>query len=172
MPEVEEEDLEAVVQAVLRDEDGYAPPAELVNEPAPPLSKNLAAEIAAMKMGKKLKLALRGNREVRGILVREHSPMILRLLIQNPRLTEEEVIAIAKSRTVDAEILASVSKRNEWIRNYQVRLALVTNPKTPLGVAMRFVASLLDRDIRLLAKSRNVSGGVVSAARRIVDGRR
>jgi hypothetical protein len=168
----DEENIEAIAEAVLRDQDGYDPPAELTHEPAPPAAKNLAAEIAAMKMGQKLKLALRGNREVRGLLSREHSVMIQRFLIENPRLTEEVIIAMAKSRTVDGEILARISKRQEWVRNYQVRLALVTNPKTPMAVAIRFVSGLLDRDIRLLAKSRNVPSAVSVAARRIVQGRR
>jgi hypothetical protein len=171
MPPDEEEDLEAVARAVLNDEDGYSPPPELINEPSPP-SKNLAAEIAALRMGQKLKLALRGNRDVRTILMRDPSVMVQRFLIENPRLTEEEVIAMAKSRTVDAEILGRIAKRQDWLRNYQVRLSLVTNPKTPQAVAMRFVSGLLDRDVRMLAKSRNVPSAVTGAARRIVQGRR
>lgn len=169
--EREEEELEAIARAVANNEDGYEPPAHLIQEPAPP-SRNLAAEIAAMRMGQKLKLALRGNRDVRAVLMRDPSAMVQRFLIENPRLTEEEVIAMAKSRTVDAEILGRIAKRQDWLRNYQVRLSLVTNPKTPQAVAMRFVSGLLERDIRMLAKSRNVPSAVTTAARRIVQGRR
>ena len=68
---------------------------------------------------------------------------------------------MAKNRNIDAELLRKIGDHKQWPRNYQVRLALVTNPKTPLATAMHFVSSLHERDIRLLAKSKNVSATVV-----------
>lgn len=44
----------------------------------------------------------------------------------------------------------------------------MTNPKTPLVASLRFLASLQDRDVRMLAKSKNVSATVSNAAKRIV----
>jgi len=42
----------------------------------------------------------------------------------------------------------------------------VSNPKTPLATALHFVNTLQERDIRFLAKSKNVSATVVAQARR------
>jgi hypothetical protein len=53
-------------------------------------------------------------------------------------------------------------------QNYQIRIVLVTNPKTPIAMALRFVGSLTDRDVRALAKSKNVPNAVAAAAKRIV----
>jgi hypothetical protein len=44
----------------------------------------------------------------------------------------------------------------------------VTNPKTPLVLAMRFLNSLYERDVRALAKSKNVSSTIAGQAKRIV----
>jgi hypothetical protein len=49
-----------------------------------------------------------------------------------------------------------------------VKLALATNPKTPLPLAVRLVPSLLPRDLRAIAKSKNVPGAVNGLAKRLV----
>lgn len=166
-----EEDIDAIAEAVRNDQDGYTPPDELIDEPAPITAKNLSAQIAEMSMGQKLKLALRGNREARAILMRDTSVMIQRFLLENPRLTEDEVVSIAKSRIMVSEVLAKIAKNREWMGNYQVRLALVCNPRTPLALSLSFVPMLQERDLRMLAKSHNVPSAVVSTARRIVAGK-
>jgi hypothetical protein len=166
-----EEDVEALAEAVRNDTDGYTPPEDMTAEPAPVPAKNLAALIGEMTMGQKLKLALRGNRETRAILMRETSTIIQRFLIENPRLTEDEIVNIAKSRIIVTEILARIAKNREWAANYQIRHALVTNPRTPIALAMNFVPTLQDRDLRMLAKSHNVPSAVVSTARRILMSR-
>ena len=170
-----EEDIEAIAEVVLRGEDDYVLPEELVEEPVEPVAqppdRNLAAQIREMGVGQRLKLALRGNREARQILMRDTNRIIQRFLIQNPRLTDDEVIMIAKNRNFDREILARIGSKKEWARNYQVRLALVTNPKTPLNVAIGFVSTLLERDIRLLAKNKNIPAAVTGKAKRLIQER-
>ena len=116
----------------------------------------------------RLKLALHGNREARVLLIRDSNRMVRRFVLRNPRISDEEVIAVSKNRTVDDELLRMIADGREWTKNYQVRLALVTNPKTPLVVALRFLSSLLERDIRLLAKSKNVSATIATQAKRLV----
>jgi hypothetical protein len=87
------------------------------------------------------------------------------------RVGDEEIIAIAKNRSADDELLRIIGDSRDWTKNYQVRLSLVTNPKTPLVYSLRFLSGLGDRDIRMLAKSKNVSATVSAAAKRIVNSR-
>jgi hypothetical protein len=121
-----------------------------------------------MSVGQRLKLAMKGGRDARGILIRDASFLVRRFVLQNPRISDEEIIALAKNRSVERELLDVIFKRKEWMANYQVKLALATNPKTPLPVAMRIVPSLLPRDLRALAKSKNVPAGVTGMAKRLV----
>src|SRR5437773_11593292 len=103
-----------------------------------------------MTVAERIKLALRGNREARMLLSRDPNRLIRRFVLQNPRIADDEIIAIAKNRSADDELLRIVADSRDWTKNYQVRHALVTNPKTPLVLALRFVSSLHERDIRLL----------------------
>ena len=170
----EQEGDEAVAELVRSIEAGsdtISVPVELIDEPAetvPPPPRSLYAQILTMSIAEKLKLALRGNKDARAILIRDSSKLIRRFVMQNPRLSDAEVIAIARNRSSDDELLRVIVERREWMRNYQVRLALVTNPKTPLAVALRQLPTLGERDLRMLAKSRNVPQTVVAQARRLL----
>lgn len=167
-------DEAAVVAAVEAGTDDIALPSPLLDEPASeasPVAKSLFAEIAGMSVAQKIKLAMRGGKDARQILLRENNKLIRRLVLHNPRITEGEVLAITHNRTADDELLRIIADRREWVRNYQVRLGLATNPKTPSGVALKQLAFLGERDIRALAKSRNVPQAVAIQARRIVAAR-
>ena len=172
MPEVSEADAEAIARAVEAGVDDIVVPAEMLVEEAeaavPPLARSLYAQILNMGMGEKIKLALRGNRDARAILIRDAQKLIRRFVLQNPRVTDTEVVAVARNRSADEELLRMIAERREWMRNYQIRLALATNPKTPLVLALKQLTTLTDGDLRLLTKSKNVSATVASQARRIL----
>ncbi len=150
--------------------DSIAVPAELLEEREPEKrpNLNLAAQIQGMGVGQKIKLALKGNRDARMILIRDSSRIVQRFVLNNPRITEDEIVALAKNRSIDRELLDQICRRKEWLANYQVKLALATNPKTPLAIAVRLVPTLLPRDLRALAKSKNVPSAVNGMAKRLV----
>lgn len=171
MPEEAGGDPEAIAQAVIAGEDGIAVPQELLEEQkeaAPAPAGSLYAQILTMGMAEKIKLALRGNKDARSILIRDANKLVRRLVLQNPRVSDAEVIAVARNRTADEELLRIIAERREWMRNYQVRLSLASNPKTPLVIALKQVGTLGERDLRLIAKSKNVPAGVAVQARRLL----
>ncbi len=164
------QEVEAIAQSIERGDDPYTVPEEMLVEPedGKPVNKSLYNQILHMTVGERLKLALKGNREARMILIRDPNRIIQVFVLQNPRITEDEIIAIARNRNLEGELLRKIGDHKGWPRNYQVRLALVTNPKTPLATALHFVSSLTERDIRFLAKSKNVSATVATQARRLL----
>jgi len=164
----ESEDLAALAEDIQEGRDTIVVPEELLEERRAPPSKNLLAQLREMTVAERLKLALKGNRDARTLLLRDANRMVQRLVLQNPRISDEEVVAVAKNRNIDSELLDIVCRRKEWVSKYPVRLALTTNPKTPLTMAVRFVPTLLPRDLRALAKSKNVPAAVNGMAKRLV----
>jgi hypothetical protein len=130
--------------------------------------ESLYSQIKGMAVGHKIKLALKGGREARSILLRDANRIIKRLVLRNPRISEDEIVIFAHNKSEESEFLDFIGKRKEWMKSYQVRLALVTNPKTPAPLALRIVSVLLDRDLRRLAKSKSVPNIVSSAAKRLL----
>jgi hypothetical protein len=163
-------DLESLAEDIQENRDTIVVPQDLLEErpPEKKITRNLAAEIQFMTVGERLKLALKGNRDARQILIRDSSRIVQRFVLLNPRITEDEIVILAKNRSIDRELLDLICRRKEWLSNYQVKLALATNPKTPLVLAVRLVPSLLPRDLRQLAKSKNVPTAVNGLAKRLV----
>lgn len=165
-----DEELDRLVDQIAHEQDHIEVPADLVEEPddPAPLRLGLAARIGALKVGERIKLALKGNRESRSILIRDSARLVRKFVLQNPRITEDEILAITKNRSSDGELIEAITKHRSWTQNYQIRLALVSHPKTSMGVGLRFVSSLQDRDLRIIAKSKNVPAAMSSAAKRII----
>jgi hypothetical protein len=163
------EDEEAIAEQVRTGTDGIVVPAGLVEEvKGREVEKSLLQRVGEMTVAERIKLALRGNRESRMLLLRDSNKLIRRFVLQNPRIADDEIITICKNRSADDEILRLIADSRVWMKNYQVRHALVTNPKTPLTISVRLVSGLHERDIRGLAKSKNVSATVAAQAKRII----
>ena len=61
-----------------------------------------------------------------------------------------------------------ICRNKEALRNYHMKLALATNPKTPQATAMKFVNYLQDRDLQKLMKSKDVPTVISTHARRLL----
>ena len=161
----------ALVDAIKAGTDDIAVPTEMLDEPESPAGvppRSLYAQILGMSIGQKIKLALRGNGDARTILLRDGSKLVRRFVLMNPRIGDNEIVAITRNKSIDDDLLRMVSENREWMRLYQVRVGLATNPKTALPLAIKLVGTLDDRDIRQISKSKNVQQGVAAQARRIL----
>ncbi len=177
MPDVdsaaERAEAMAVADQVHAGTDAIVVPTELVEEPSEPTpaaepEKALWLRIRTMTVAEKVKLALRGNKDARGILIRDTNRILPRLVLQNPRITEEEILTLAKDRNVDEEILRLIADSREWTKVYAVRCALVENARTPAGKALNLLPTLGEREISRLAKSKQVPNVISVQARRIL----
>lgn len=124
----------------------------------------------SMEMGiaEKIKTALTGDKEWRSLLIKDANKLVSGAVIKNPRITEAEVLTIAKSTIQNDEIMRVICHNKEWVKSYAIRKALVLNSKTPLPVALRFLPSLTEKDIAAMAKSKNVSSVISNQARRLL----
>jgi hypothetical protein len=134
------------------------------NENGSDAYRSLFQKIQSMTVSEKLELARTASKEGRTILMRDSNRLVQLAVVDSPKITETEIVAIAQNRQVNDEILRKIAMNREWLRNYQVRLALVNNPKTPLTVAMAQISYLNQKDLKALAKSKGVPRPLVIAA--------
>jgi hypothetical protein len=150
-------------------------------EPPPPKRPTLEEEaqqetrrvstmqlVNSLNVAQRVALALRGNREARTLLVRDTNRVVAAAAIRSPRLTEPEVISAAQSRQVSDEVIRIIAHTKEMVRSYGVKLALVNNPKTPQGVALRFLVLLRASDLKAVAKSKNVPAAISGQAKKML----
>jgi len=152
--------------------------AELAADGAPPMRAETAEEAARkltmtqrvlrMSVSEKIKLATLGNKEARTLLLRDANKLVCLAAATSPRITEGEILTLATSRTTNADVLRYIYTNRDCVRTYAVRHSLVKNPKVPLPTALRFLVTLQERDIRELARDRNVPQTVMAQAKAYV----
>jgi hypothetical protein len=125
----------------------------------------LHAQIAAMTISQKIRTAMLGNAAARLILVRDSNRLVATAAIKSPSIQENEVVRIAASRNVSEDVLRTIANDKEWTRSHQIKLNLVQNPRTPFTFASKLIAHLREAELKSLAKSKNVSGAVSTAAK-------
>ena len=134
--------------------------------------KKLSITQQIMKLGvaKKIEWAnKKGNKEVRTILLRDPNKLVQLAVIQSPRITEGEIAKVALSRTAPQEVLQYIYNNRQLMKNYQIKLNLITNPKTPVGVSMRFLSGLRAAEVKAVAKNKNVPQGLATAAKKLLE---
>lgn len=124
------------------------------------------SRILNLPVAKKIELAHLAEREVRAVLITDSNKQVQQAVLTSPRITEVEIVAIAKSHKLDDDLLRAIAANVQWLKNYQVRRALVNNPRTPLTIALKLVPTLLDADLKQLAKNAEVSEDLIAAAER------
>lgn len=124
-------------------------------------------QIRLLPIPARLKLARGAPRTLRNLLVRDTNTMVALEVVRANNLNDSEVEQLAKSRVVCEEILEEIARRREWIRKYAVIYGLATNPKCPVAISVRLVTQLSVKDLRNLARDRNVPDAVRQTAARI-----
>ena len=121
-----------------------------------------------MEVADKIKMALTGDKEWRSIFLKDPNKLVSSAVLKNPRITDGEVLAVAKNRSAHDELIRLITLNPEWVKNYEIQKALVCHPRTPLPKALRYMNVLTPKDLKNLSKSRGVSQVIVNNARRMV----
>jgi len=132
---------------------------------------SLIRRIMFMNTKDRMKLAMKGDREARSILIRDSNKVVCSSVVKNPRVTEQEVENIAAMRTVADEVLRLIALNRSWARSYPIIHNLARNPRTPTPTAMNILPRIRTKDLANLTQNRNVSEGVRRQAYRLQQAR-
>jgi regulator of extracellular matrix RemA (YlzA/DUF370 family) len=117
---------------------------------------SLIRRIMFMNAKDRMKLAMKGDREARGILIRDSNRVVATAVVQNPRVTDQEVENIAAMRTVADEVLRLIALNRNWARSYPIIHNLVRNPRTPIPTVISTLPRIRTKDLKNLTQNRNV----------------
>ncbi len=131
----------------------------------------LIRRIMFMNTRDRMKLAIKGDREARSVLVRDSNKVVSSAVINNPRITDHEVENIAAMRTVADEVLRLISLNRTWARSYTIIHNLSRNPRTPIPTVINILPRIRTKDLHNLSQNRNVSEAVRRQAYRLSQAR-
>jgi regulator of extracellular matrix RemA (YlzA/DUF370 family) len=132
---------------------------------------SLIRRIMFMNTKDRMKLAMKGDREARGILIRDSNKVVSSAVVNNPRISEQEIENIAAMRTVSDEVLRLIALNRSWARSYPIIHNLARNPRTPIPTVMNLLGRIRTKDLQNLSQNRNVSETVRRQAYRLEQAR-
>ncbi len=137
-------------------------------EPVPSAEDEEKARVllSALSVPQRLKLAMKGTREQRAVLIRDANKIVAAAVLSSPKLSDTEVEAFARMTNVSEDVLRTIGTTRAWTRSYAVASGLVRNPKTPPTVSLALLPRLVDRDMKALVADRNVPEMLRIAARK------
>ena len=132
---------------------------------------SLIRRIMFMTTRDRMKLAMKGDREARSILIRDANKVVSSAVINNPRITDHEVENISAMRTVADEVLRLIALNRTWARSYPIIHNLARNPRAPIPTVINILPRIRTKDLKHLSQNRNVSEAVRRQAYRLTSTR-
>jgi hypothetical protein len=124
--------------------------------------------LAKMNFPEKLRMAVKGNKEMRAILIRDNNKLISATVMSSPKLTEQEVAGFARMANIPEDVLRMIGSNRSWLKNYNIVLGLAKNPKTPVAMSLNLMNRLNPKDLQMISIDRNVPEPLRIAARKKV----
>lgn len=113
-----------------------------------------------LTLGERKSLARRPDRRFIDRITRDPSPAVIELLLNNPRLTEDDVVRMCARRPNTAEVLTLVFANPRWSSRPRVRRSLALNPATPEPLVAAVVPLLNPEDLRAVAEDERIAPAV------------
>jgi hypothetical protein len=111
----------------------------------------IIARLPQLPLGQRITLARRGPARVAGALISTGHAQVLEIALDNPRLTEAQVLKVLWRDKLPQAVVLTVANHRKWSQHYNVRLALVRNSSTPLSIVLSYLPQLTVVDLRELA---------------------
>jgi hypothetical protein len=111
----------------------------------------IIARLPQLPLGQRITLARRGPARVAGALIATGHAQVLEIALDNPRLTEAQVLKVLWREKLPQAVVLTVANHRKWSQHYNVRLALVRNSATPLSIVLSYLPQLTVVDLRELA---------------------
>ena len=113
-----------------------------------------------LTLGERKSLARRQNRDSLARLLLDPHPEVIRQLLRNPLMTEDDVVRLASKRPCRPDVLTEIARSVRWIHRARIRLSVILNPDTPVEIAAPIAGLLMRQELKLVAGATHVSPAV------------
>jgi hypothetical protein len=106
-----------------------------------------------LTLGERRALARRPNRKAMDKLLADPHPAVIRTLLGNPKVVEDDVVRVAARRPNNADVLAEIARSSRWAHRVRVRMAVILNPDTPIELTVPMLALLVRTELRQVVQT-------------------
>ena len=129
-------------------------------------TRSARVPLGSLAVPARLKMAMKGTREQRAVLIRDPNKIVSAAVLSSPKLSDTEVESFARMTNVSEEVLRVIGTSRGWVRKQAVAVALVKNPKTPPAISLSLLPRMATREVKMLTMDRNVPEALRLAARK------
>jgi hypothetical protein len=104
-----------------------------------------------LTLGERKSLARTHRRDKLLLMISDPHPQVVAILLDNPHITESDVVKMASARPAVPDSLAKIAAHSRWSVRHSVKRSLVLNPSTPLADAIRIATTLRVPELAELA---------------------
>lgn len=166
---------------MIADRDALLPLARLLRRrprseppPEPPVDERKLATSKSgrvLTLGERRALARRPSRAAFDKLLADPHPMVVKNLLMNPRLTEDDVLRMVARRPAYPQVIGEVARHPVWSQRARIRMAIVQNPGTPPEIAVPLVRLLVRPELAQVVAAPDVPPLVRAAANELLERR-
>jgi len=120
-------------------------------------------------LGEKRSLARTRNKDLLDRLIYEPHPLVIKNILENPRMTEQEVLKMVSRRPNNEAILSEIFQNEKWLRSYNIKISMIKNPYTPVGIAMVLLYFLKKQDLKDVFRDHSLHELVKETAGDLLD---
>ncbi|MBN2193783.1 MAG: hypothetical protein JW751_13285 [Polyangiaceae bacterium] len=121
-----------------------------------------------LTLGERRSLARHPSRRAFDPLLRDPHPLVIRQLLENPALTEDDVVRIVTRRPARVAVLQEVASKSRWLCRPRVRLALLFNPGSPATIVMPLLGLCTRPELRRIVQTPNLAIVMRATARELL----
>ena len=124
-----------------------------------------------LTLGERRALARRPTRAALDRVLLDPHPMVIRNVLGNPRLTEDDVLRLIARRPAIPGAITEVARHPSWSQRARLRMAILQNPGTPPELSVPLVRLLVRPELLRLLHAPDVPRAVRAAAKEMLERR-
>jgi hypothetical protein len=100
--------------------------------------------------------------------LRDPSPLVRKAAVKSDSFTDAEAESVASQKNTYEDVLREIGNAPTLTRKHKVKVNLITNPRTPVGIAQKFLPFMREHELKLISASKDVQGAVAEQARQML----
>jgi len=120
-----------------------------------------------LTVGERRSLARRPSRRAFDRLLSDPHPLVIRQLLENPMVTEEDVVRLATRRPARLEVMRQLAQSPRWLSRPRVRMSVLLNPGSPPEMAGPLLVLCTRGELSLVMESTDAPGVLRATAREL-----
>ena len=101
-------------------------------------------------------------------IAKDQDHRVIRVLLDNSRLTEADVLRIGSTRPTSPKVLEEIYKHPKWIARHRIKKVIILNPYSPLSIVLRLIAFMNLEDLHEISIRPDLDPYVLHAAKKMM----